>query len=178
VFDAAVRHKDLTKLSGQFFMCWSFGISVQVEKSKNSDTVVYSGKFRCDIVLCRTPIFVPTHFLCVHVFAVHHVMSRSFSHLRALPSPCCFLLVVILACPLHSDTHSLFFVPSGGSQERADARLREQILLLEQATKQEKDKETLVDSLRREAEQRKFQVCFTISMHVLCVCVCVHANRL
>jgi len=116
---------------------------------------------------------VPTHFLRVHVFAVRYVMSISFSKPRALPSPCYLLLVVILACPLHSDTHSLFSVPSGVSQERADARLREQILLLEQATKQEKDKETLVDSLRREAEQRKFQVCFTNSMHVLCVCVCV-----
>jgi hypothetical protein len=43
-------------------------------------------------------------------------------------------------------------------QERADTRLREQIALAERATKQEKVKETLLEQLRREAEQRRFQV--------------------
>ena len=43
-------------------------------------------------------------------------------------------------------------------QERADNRLREQIALAERATKQEKVKETLLEQLRREAEQRRFQV--------------------
>ena len=51
-------------------------------------------------------------------------------------------------------------------QERADTRLREQTALAERATKQEKVKETLLEQLRREAEQRRFQV--LSSVYLLC----------
>ena len=45
----------------------------------------------------------------------------------------------------------------GAEVERAVARLREQMALLERATQQEQNKESLIEDLRREAEQRRFQ---------------------
>ena len=48
-------------------------------------------------------------------------------------------------------------------KERAVARLREQMALLERATQQEQNKESLIEDLRREAEQRRFQEAAALS---------------